>query len=354
MEGSASQAGFYYQNNIAALKLLEALFFESDIHQVRLDNYEKGHHIDDVIVYRDTRTDFFQVKWSEDADNAFTLFNLLAPQAGKKSIFKQLAEGYNSALSSGKEFSITLVTTKRESSQKRPSEGLSHSLPQIRQEVFEKFKASSGTLEEIAGYDTYKDSLEKIRTECGLSADEFPDFIRRLHFSFSQPDTPQIQGAIRNRMETLGLEVSLMDKLLNAVVKWSISGESITKWSILRELGVLDRFDDKLSQFFRVVGDEHYVPNRDLFQRLDVALDEMVGGYIFIEGLPGSGKSTALTKFAQANPGLSLAYYCFIPDTRHDYGEWRHQGDYFLKSLCIAIERQFPEVDLPIWIDRIM
>jgi hypothetical protein len=35
MEGSASQAGFYYQNNIAALKILNA-YFSSQIY-VRID-----------------------------------------------------------------------------------------------------------------------------------------------------------------------------------------------------------------------------------------------------------------------------------------------------------------------------
>ena len=41
MEGSASQAGFYYQNNIAALKIIECLFFNSDIVQIRLENYNE-------------------------------------------------------------------------------------------------------------------------------------------------------------------------------------------------------------------------------------------------------------------------------------------------------------------------
>ena len=89
MEGSASQAGFYYQNNIAALKIIECLFFNSDIRQIRLENYEKGNHIDDIIIYREDRIDYYQVKWSEDGDNSYTLYNLLTAQSPKKSIFKQ-------------------------------------------------------------------------------------------------------------------------------------------------------------------------------------------------------------------------------------------------------------------------
>ena len=43
MEGSAAQAGFYYQNNVAALKIIECLFFDSDITHIELENYDKMH-----------------------------------------------------------------------------------------------------------------------------------------------------------------------------------------------------------------------------------------------------------------------------------------------------------------------
>src|SRR5690606_18057006 len=76
-------------------------------------------------------------------------------------------------------------------------------------------------------------------------------------------------------------------------------------------------------------------------------LSELPGGYIFIEGLPGIGKSTVLTKFKEQSEDITLAYYCFIPDTKNDFGELRHQSYYFLKSLCIAIEKNFGEVDFP-------
>ena len=131
MEGSASQAGFYYQNNVAALKILEALFFNTDISHVHVDNYKKGPHIDDVIVYRSGLTEYFQIKWSGDDDNSYTLFNLLNAGTEKKSIFRQLAEGHLKVSGSGNDFIITLFTTKRESAQKRPSEGIEHGLPEI-------------------------------------------------------------------------------------------------------------------------------------------------------------------------------------------------------------------------------
>ena len=140
MEGSPSQAGFYYQNNVAALKIIECLFFNTDITHIRLENYDKGHHIDDIIVYRNNKIEYNQVKWTDDGENSYTLYNLLTAQTPKKSIFRQLAEGYISVKQTNIDFSITLFTTKRESSQKRPSEGLKHGLTEIRTNIFEPLK----------------------------------------------------------------------------------------------------------------------------------------------------------------------------------------------------------------------
>lgn len=353
MEGSASQAGFYYQNNIAAIKIIECLFFNSDIIQIRLENYDKGHHIDDIIVYRKDKIDYYQVKWSEDEDKSYSIYNMLKSEITKdgkitkKSLFKQLAEGYLSAKQNSKNFSISLFTTKKESNQKRPSEGVNHSLSEIRTNIFNSLKQSDVRYDSLSNYDDYKDTIEKIRQECSLAEDPFNEFIKNLEFKFSQEPTEQIQNALKFKLETLGIETNLFEKLLNATVKWSISGESITKDLVLKELGVTDRFEDKLSHYFKVIDDEYYVPNQNFFNQLEKGLSELEGGYIFIEGLPGIGKSTALTKFKEKNPGISLAYYCFIPDTKNDFGEFRHQSYYFLKSLCITIEKNFPEVDLP-------
>ena len=353
MEGSSPQAGFYYQNNIAALKVIECLFFNSDIRQIRLENYEKGNHIDDIIIYRQEKIDYYQVKWSEDEDNVYSLYNLLKSEVNnsgkviKKSLFKQLAEGYLNAKHNSDKLSITLFTTKRESNQKRPSESINHSLPEIRANIFEPLKQSDTRYDALPNYTDYKDIIEKIRNECSLDEDGFDQFIKNLEFKFRQEPTEQIQHALKVKLETLGIETSLLEKLLNGVVNWSISGESITKDVVLNELGIADRFEDKLSHYFKIVDQEYYVPNQSFFEQLEKGLTELKGGYIFIEGLPGIGKSTALTQFKKKNRTITLAYYCFIPDVKNDFGELRHQSYYFLKSLCITIEKNFPEVNLP-------
>lgn len=347
MEGSASQAGFYYQNNIAAFKIIDCLFFNTDIKHIRLENYDKGNHIDDVIIYRKNIIDYYQIKWSNDGGKAYSLYNLITAEKGKKSLFKQLADGYRTVKLNNKDFTIILFSTKKESSQKRPSSGLNHGLTEIRTKIFEPLKQNQNRYDALLNYKEYQDTLEKVRTECDLDKDSFNDFIKKLEFKFSQEPTDQIQNAIKFKLNGLGIEENLFEKLLDSVVKWSISGEMITKELVLKQLGINTRFEDKLSHYFKIVDDKNYVPNIALLDKLKIAINELKGGYIFIDGLPGIGKSTALTKFKETNPDITLAYYCFIPDAKNDFGELRHKSEYFLKSLCVAIEHNFSEVDLP-------
>jgi len=347
MEGSAPQAAFYYQNNIAALKIIECLFFNTDIKHIRLENYEEGPHIDDIIIYKNTKTEYIQVKWSKSEKNSYTLYNLLKSKTPKKSIFRQLAEGYLSVKKNNIDFSIILFTTKRESSQKQTNKGLKHDLAEIRTKVFEPLRQSNVHYQMLPNYKEYSDTIEKIRKECQLDKNSFNDFIKKLEFKFSQKPTDQIQNAIKSRLRKLGIETSLFEKILDGVVNWSITGEQINKETLLRQLGITNRFQDKLSHHFKVVDDKYYVPNSDLLLKLKTATSELNGGYIFIEGLPGIGKSTALSKFKEKNPEITLAYYCFIPEAKNNFGELRHKAYYFLKSLCISIENQFSHIDLP-------
>lgn len=348
MEGSASQAGFFYQNNIAALKLLDCLFFNTDISHVALENYDKGKHIDDVIIYRSDKTDYFQIKWSEDEDNNYTLYSLLNALPDKKSLFRQLAEGYLSVKDAGRDFEIILFTTKRLSNAKRPSAGLTIGLQDFINEIAAPLKKAAATRDTFVPYAANLPVIAIVQAATGLSDEDFWLFLSRLTFQFSMESKEEAQTAIKNKLAHLGIEASLYATLITAVVEWSISGERISKDTVLAALGLSSRFEDKLSQYFKIVDDEYYVPNTSLNNALTHSLEQLKGGYIFIEGPPGIGKSTALTKYREVNKHIVFSYYCFLPDTGSDFGQLRHKAEYFLKSMCIAIEKEFAAaVDLP-------
>ena len=77
MAGAEAQAGFYYQNIVAAQYALDLIEFGSQLRSITLENSQRAKHIDDIIVDRTEGASFIQVKWSEDDTTAFTLHNLV-------------------------------------------------------------------------------------------------------------------------------------------------------------------------------------------------------------------------------------------------------------------------------------
>ncbi|MGN6713907.1 hypothetical protein, partial [Anaerocolumna jejuensis] len=357
--GSPSQAGFYYQNNVAALKLLELFDFSTSLLHIRLENYEAGNHIDDIILTRKDHIEFYQVKWSQEASNTYTLYNLLVTQEedksssgekkskeakAPKSLWKKLADGYRTMHTGGKTATVILFSTRTAGTTKLPSKNIDQSLRD-----FIKFHdnwLNSGQ-EDIASdvnYSEFKNVLDQLQKEGDFEASDFNAFLTSLRFALGSPSREEIRLQIENKANRLGLDSSQVNKLLDLTVQWSITGETIGKEKLIAALGINDRFVDRISHTFKV-DETSYVENSSLFDQLDKCLESIESGFLFVEGVPGAGKSTALTKYTQQHPQIRFSYYCFIPgetDTNN-----RLQGSYFLKSLCIAIEKNFPELDLP-------
>ncbi|WP_222537021.1 NACHT domain-containing protein [Pedobacter polysacchareus] len=345
--GSFSQAGFYYQNNLAALKVIELLEIDSQILKIQLENFQKGPHIDDIIITGKKLTEFIQVKWSSDSNAAFTIHNLAyqIAEGEKDSLWRKLAKGYQNKTNVGGSSQITLFSTRAAGSSRLQSKGIDKSLSELIK--FQKRYISGNLpLDQVPEYGDFEQVLKMLRTESKLSEQEFSDFIKILNFELSAPDKDHIQLQLHSRTEQLGLDATHVDRLLDLVVNWSISGEDITKHSLLEGLGIGSRFVDRLSHVFKIE-ESIYVENSALFEKLDHAIAQYKSGHIFVEGVPGAGKSTALTKYLSRNKSVRFAYYCFIPDDKLT-ADNRLNGDYFLKSLCITIETGFPELDLPI------
>jgi len=346
--GSFSQAGFYYQNNVAALKILGLLDLNSDLIDVSLENYHKGEHIDDIIITKKDHIEFYQVKWSHEITNSFTINNLVYQLAedSDKSLWRKLADGYTSIITGGKKATIILYSTRQAGNSKLQAKGFNKGLKDLI--AFQnKFRKSTNTqLDEAEKYNEFKTILDKLKAESGLSDKNFFDFFKTLQFDLGAPELEYIKQQLQNKADKLGFEDTQITKLLDLVVQWSISGVTITRDKLLLDLGIKDRFVDRLSQIFKV-DDGSYVENTELFKQLDTLLSAVNSGYVFIEGVPGAGKSTSLTKYALQNKEIRFSYYCFIPEdtTTRDS---RLKGEYFLKSVCIAIEKSFPDVDLPI------
>src|SRR4029434_7896646 len=97
MAGSDAQAGFYYQNIVAAQYALDLIEFGSQLRSITLENPQRAKHIDDIIADRADRVSFIQVKWSDSDTAAFTLYNLITAEDTSLSLIAQLARGFPQA-----------------------------------------------------------------------------------------------------------------------------------------------------------------------------------------------------------------------------------------------------------------
>ena len=77
MAGAEAQAGFYYQNVVAAGYALDLIEFGSSLRSITLESQEQAKHIDDIIADYIDKTKFVQVKWALDQNSALTLHNLV-------------------------------------------------------------------------------------------------------------------------------------------------------------------------------------------------------------------------------------------------------------------------------------
>jgi len=345
--GSFAQAGFYYQNNLAALKLLELFALDSNVLEIHLENYSKGNHIDDIIITRKKLVQYYQVKWAEDVSISYTIHNLLtAPEAGEESLWKKLVEGYLSITDKTKNIEIILYSPRQPGTSKQPTKGIDKSLTQLIKFHKDYVLSDNTSIKNAIDYPEFSQVFRALIAASGLDESQFDLFFKCLKFELNAPELDDIKLQLEHKHNKLGLEINQVAALLDSVVKWSISGESINKTELLSALGITNRFTDRLSHVFKV-DESLYIENLKLFDNLDNSLASLDSGYIFVQGVPGSGKSTALTKYLNKNKDIQFAYYCFIPGdvTTTDH---RLKAPYFLQSLCVAIEKNFPTIDLPL------
>jgi len=348
MSGSEAQAGFYYQNIVAAQYALDLIEFGSRLRSLTLENPGRAKCIDDVIADSADGTAFVQVKWSQNDSSALTLHSLVTTEENSTSLFAKLARGYRKVVSEDGRQEIILLSTRRAGTNRQPGRGFDKSLAEFIEEFHQAYvdDESVKDVRQATRFDEYEPILRHLLAASGLrDFNELSGFLKCLRFRLSQPDRDTMAERVYARLARLGLEQGHYATLLDEVVRWSITGAEVQPDDVRRALGVLDRFVDRVSHYFPV-DRKVWVPTPALFEMLDSSIGTLEDGFLLLEGEPGSGKSTALTMYLSARPDVLFGYYCFVPSDR-TLGNERLGDDAFVRSVCIGLRNAFPDTQFP-------
>lgn len=184
----------------------------------------------------------------------------------------------------------------------------------------------------------WTDVISQLRATTSITDEEFAQFWKMFIF------TTDYRG------EELPIRMAKVDQ--DTRNKWDLIAWIIEKvssderrapfscYEIRQELGWDKRnrfnFNHNLS-----VDVEKYEPNKQAIELLNAKLSSKSKGYIFLEGTPGSGKSTILTSWIQSILNPHIQYYAFDftrPSSQLDNNSERGESLTFLYDIVLQLQ----------------
>lgn len=160
-----------------------------------------------------------------------------------------------------------------------------------------------------------------IKTQTGLNDSDFRLFIEHFDFQFDyEPHPFSIKNikAAKNEEDLIQICRFLFEE-----VGGKERNVKFSRKQIIERMGWRDRFKTIFNHDL-IINRETYQPIIFTENILDSKIDEFTGGYIFLEGSPGSGKSSLLTNWSRKRKDRIIKYYAFdfqSPSSRYNFFE---------------------------------
>lgn len=324
-----------------AAKLIYKALLQGDLDSVKVADPDAG-RVDDIQLFRGTRLDAYQVKWSEYI-GSFTTKNLIAESAKgdihHPSLIRQLAEGWTLLKTSYPDriVRVHLVVRGVPSVNDKAGVGSKVHFQAFLRECWdtrsEWFK-SPETLPPSKWINTFK----AIQIASGLNADAFYEFSHNCFFLFEQG----LDNGFGNREEYRRTQdITDIANLLQRTAGVDTRVVEISRDNLLEALGWKRLFSCRFKHEF-FVNEVLYQPIQSTIEELESSIATLDRGYIILLGTPGSGKSTTLTQTFRYRPKFRIVkYYAFVRD---DSSLGRGEANNFFNDLYFSIQR-----DLSVW-----
>ena len=276
----------------------------------------KAQKLDDIQFANATEVHAYQVKWTIAADViSFTDFKNLLP--GLVASWKGLRVEHQLQ---HKHVFGHLLTNKALSVHDRiTDQGVNlGSFAEFFNEAWLKLKAH-------LPYDAkWQPAIDELVTLSGLGAAGFTDFVDR--FDFQPAYVAKEFSVTRAGYQPLDDDLERFRSYILEKVGDASRPVEIKASQIIADLSWEARFKTTFNHEL-FVDPKKYQPITATLQALDAKLTEHAGGYLFLVGAPGTGKSTLLTQWAKGRPERIIKYYAFDFSNPASPGNYHERGD---------------------------
>lgn len=296
------------------------------------DAEENVGKLDDICYVTDTEVHAYQVKWTNN-DDTFTYIDF-------KSLIKQVAEGWKKikAIYPSKVVIPHLLTNRKCSTADRSIKGNDGKTLGTFADYVENVITPLCSSAELSN--KWAVMLDELNKVTGLTEKQSSEFWPLFCFT---PD--YVEETIDIAQKHTCQRISDLLDINRLIQEMAASKERLVVASIddiIHKLGWSARFHTQYDHNLVVLPSE-YEPNKAAIFQLNTLLRSRHKGYIFLEGTPGSGKSTLITQWVKQIPNKSIRYYAFDftrPSSQLVNDADRGERTTFLFDLIMMMERE--------------
>lgn len=296
------------------------------------DAEENVGKLDDICYVTDNEVHAYQVKWSNN-DDTFTYVDF-------KLLIKQVAEGWKKikTLYPTKVVIPHLLTNRKCSTADKSIKGKDGKTLGSFADYVANVITPLCSSAELTG--KWAVVLDELNETTGLTKDESLEFWS--YFCFAPA---YVEETINIAHKTTSKRISDLLDINRLIQEMAASKERQVIASlddIIQKLGWKARLHTQYDHNLNVLPSE-YEPNKAAISQLNTLLESRHKGYIFLEGTPGSGKSTLITQWVKQIPNKCIRYYAFDftrPSAQLVNDSDRGERTTFLFDLIKMMERE--------------
>ena len=311
---------YWYEWTVGEKYIIDMLIPENNIKYVELQaNVSLG--LDDVVItYCDGKTRFIQVKHTR-VNNRLTFGDMVAKESGSKSLLEELAESWAIEVNKYNKAEVHIYTNRIAGDRKSSADG--HSRPPLCC-FFEDLKKQLKTVDNIHDirFPKYQEAWQEWCLQLGsIESDENKlTFLQCLHIDANQEDLPEIKSSVLNQIKKTFhasdvVAESLLAKLDHAMREWTTTSRKtsrIASEDVYSALSISDTV--KIYNHDLIPADPFFKSREQLVQQLENELRYGKEKLIFLSGIPGTGKTTIVSKLCNKRLSVvDIRYYAYEP-----------------------------------------